>query len=173
MSSNTHNTPTASSKSPTPPSPGSPGSGTIEHQRAALLLDINLSLLQEVSALQAAGKGGATSPQQAAQLIAQGQPGDLAAPEYIDVLRRVQANIAYLAPRASGDTSKMVKGPAHMTPPAHMPQLQAKYDRLRELFPGWVGYDLRQQLQAQQQGAQLGAPPRPNGVSAPGAPAQA
>ncbi|KXL49273.1 hypothetical protein M433DRAFT_141629 [Acidomyces richmondensis BFW] len=163
------NPPTASSKPPTPPYPSNPDGGSIEQQRAALLLDINISLLQEVNALQAAGKGGATSPQQAAQLIAQGQSGDLAAPEYVDVLRRVQANIAYLAPRASGDVSKMVKGPAHMTPPAHMPQLQPKYDRLRELFPGWLGYDLRQQQQLQQQGSQSGASPRPNGMNAPGA----
>ncbi|KAK3069319.1 hypothetical protein LTR53_012422 [Teratosphaeriaceae sp. CCFEE 6253] len=142
--------------SPSPRTPLSPGSQSREQQRVALLLDINLEMLQEVNRLQLQGKGGATSPQIQAQLKAAGQPADLASEEYIQVLRRVQANLAYLMPVASHDSQKTPPGPAYMSPPPHMPQLQGKFDQLRELFPAWQGHE--------QRGAQASMSPRPGSV---------
>lgn len=134
-----------------PSAPQSPGTQAREQKRVEMLLDINSELLQEINNLQAQGRGGAMNPQHQLQLRALNMDESMAAEEYIQCLRRVQANLAYLAPRA--DTQQAAKappGPAHMSPPAHMPQLQAKYEQLRELFPGWNGYDNRM---AQQQAA--------------------
>ena len=84
------------------------------------------------------------NPQHQLQLRQLNMDDSMAAEEYIQCLRRVQANLAYLAPRADAQqTMKAPPGPAHMTPPAHMPQLLAKYEALRELFPGWPGNDAR------------------------------
>ena len=83
---------------------------------------------------------------------------ELAAEEYTQVLRRVQANLAYLMPRAQNDQQKAPKGPAHMTPPPHMPQLQPKYYQLQEVFPDWEGYDRRTSASS--------ASPQANGLSA-------
>lgn len=47
-----------------PQAPPSPGAQAREQQRITLLLEINMQLLQEISNLQASGKGGATNPQQ-------------------------------------------------------------------------------------------------------------
>ncbi|KAF2772669.1 hypothetical protein EJ03DRAFT_324659 [Teratosphaeria nubilosa] len=141
----------------TPSTPRSPGTRQREQQRMDLLMEINVELLQEVSKLQAEGKGGATTPQHAAQLKQQGQPSDLASQEYIDALRHVQANFTYLMPAAQGDASKTPQGPALLGPPAHMPQLQPKYDKLKELFPGWPGLD--------QRGGHSSASPQPNGTA--------
>lgn len=127
-----------------PQTPQSPGSQSREQRRVQLLLDINLEMLTEVSRLQAEGKGGAITTAQQAQLKAQGQPSDLASDEFIQVMRRLQTNLAYLMPVAQNDASKQQKGPPYMTPPPHMPQLQPKYDQLRELFPDWSGLDQRQ-----------------------------
>ncbi|EME81111.1 uncharacterized protein MYCFIDRAFT_215845 [Pseudocercospora fijiensis CIRAD86] len=129
-----------------PKGPQSPASQSREEQRINLLFEINVELLQEVNRLQAEGKGGAISPQQVAQLKAQGQPAVQASEEYIQCLRRVQANLAYLMPKAQpeqANPAKASQGPAHMTPPPHMPQLQEKYDRLKVLFDGWPGLDAR------------------------------
>ncbi|KAK1066995.1 hypothetical protein LTR12_014042 [Friedmanniomyces endolithicus] len=125
------------------PTPQSPGSHSREQQRVALLLDINTDMLHEVNRLQAEGKGGATTPQIQAQMKAAGQPADLASEEYTQVLRRVQANLGYLMPVAQNDAQKTPRGPAYMSPPAHMPQLQPKFDQLRELFPDWQGFEPR------------------------------
>ncbi|KAK0807039.1 hypothetical protein LTR91_010022 [Friedmanniomyces endolithicus] len=125
------------------PTPQSPGSHSREQQRVALLLDINTVMLHEVNRLQAEGKGGATTPQIQAQMKAAGQPADLASEEYTQVLRRVQANLGYLMPVAQNDAQKTPRGPAYMSPPAHMPQLQPKFDQLRELFPDWQGFEPR------------------------------
>lgn len=125
-------------------SPQSPGSQSRENQRLELLFDINVDLLQEVNSLQVQGKGGATSPQQQMQLKAQGMDDKLASDEFIQCMRRLQANLAYLAPRSdAAQMSKAPPGPAHMSAPPHMPQLQQKYEQLRELFPGWGGIEAR------------------------------
>ncbi|KAF2173891.1 hypothetical protein M409DRAFT_62120 [Zasmidium cellare ATCC 36951] len=153
----------ASNAAPSPMSPQSPGSQNREQQRIGLLFDINVELLQEVRRLQAEGHGGAISPQQLMQLRNEGKPDKMASDEYIQCLRRVQANLAYLMPKASSDPSgqaqaKAPPGPAHMTPPPHMAQLQPKYEQLRELFPGWPGMDQRP--------SQSSSSPKPNGPNA-------
>lgn len=122
----------------------SPGTLAREQKRTELLLDINGELLQEINNLQAQGRGGAVNPQHQQQLRALNMSESMASEEYIQCLRRVQANLAYLMPRAdAGQASKAPPGPAHMTAPAHMPQLQAKYEQLKELFPGWPGLENR------------------------------
>lgn len=83
------------------------------------------------------------NPQQLAQMKSEGKHAELASDEYVQVLRRVQANLAYLMPKAQNEQQKTPQGPAHMTPPQHMPQLQSKYDQLSELLAGWQGYDRR------------------------------
>lgn len=140
---NQHQAAGSTASAPSPGTPLSPGSQNREQQRVALLLDINVELLQEVSRLQAEGQGGAVNPQQQAQLKSQGQSMEMAGDDFVQVLRRVQANLGYLMPRAQNDQQKAPKGPAHMTPPPHMPQLQLRYDQLQELFPDWQGYDRR------------------------------
>lgn len=129
----------------TPSTPLSPNSQNTEQSRIKLILEINADLLEEISNLQAQGKGGITSAQKAVN-----RDDKVATDEYISTLRRVQANLAWLAPRGnvSGSAQKQVPGPAHMTPPPQMPQLQAKYDRLKELFPGWHGLEQLQQSAA-------------------------
>ncbi|TKA67916.1 hypothetical protein B0A55_09719 [Friedmanniomyces simplex] len=134
----------AQSASPSSPqTPQSPGSQSREQQRVALVLEINTDMLQEVNRLQTEGKGGATTPQIQAQMKAAGQPAELASEEYIQVLRRVQANLGYLMPVAQNDAQKTPRGPAYMSPPPHMPQLRPKFDQLRELFPDWQGLEPR------------------------------
>ncbi|KAF2724053.1 hypothetical protein K431DRAFT_218686 [Polychaeton citri CBS 116435] len=136
--------------SPTVGTPQSPAAGgnitssSLEQRRVALLLDINLDLLQEINRLQAQGKGGATSPQHLQQLKSTGQPVAMASEEYIQCMRRVQANMSYLVPLHSGTPAKKPPGPVHMTPPPHLAaQLAVKYEQLKEAFPGWPGYDHR------------------------------
>ncbi|KAK1063750.1 hypothetical protein LTR74_009225 [Friedmanniomyces endolithicus] len=138
------------------PTPQSPGSHSRKQQRVALLLDINTDMLHEVNRLQAEGKGGATTPQIQAQMKAAGQPADLASEEYTQVLRRVQANLGYLMPVAQNDAQKTPRGPAYMSPPAHMPQLQPKFDQLRELFPDWQGFEPRASQSSMSPGAPHG-----------------
>lgn len=153
-----------------PRSPQSPGSRSREQQRINLLFEINVELLQEVNRLQGEGLGGAISPQQFELLRKQGKGDKMASEEYIQCLRRVQANLAYLMPMAQGgdannNQSKIPPGPAHMTPPPHLESMQAKYEQLRELFPGWSGMDHRP--------SQSSASPRPNGMVGAGSPANA
>lgn len=128
-----------------PKSPQSPGTQTREQQRISLLLSINVELLEGVNRLQQNGSGGAISLQQQMQLQQAGKDGKMASDEYIQCLRRVQANLAYMMPKAQKgqDESKIQPGPAHMTPPRHMPQLKERYEQLKELFPGWQGLESR------------------------------
>ena len=131
-------------KSPNHESSSTPQLTNREQKRIALLLSINTDLLTEVQRLQAAGQGGAMNPQQADALRKTDQPVKMASEEYIQCLRRVQANLAYLMPRAQPAEGKAPPpGPAHMTPPPHVPGLVEKYADLRELFPGWQGLDHR------------------------------
>lgn len=141
-----HQQPSNSDAVPSPGTPLSPGAQSKDQQRIDLLFEINVELLQEVNRLQNEGEGGAISAQQVEQLNRQGKPATMASDKYIHCLRRVQANLAYLMPKAQPDPATQQKappGPAHMTPPPHMSQLQEKYERLRELFPDWHGLDHR------------------------------
>ena len=63
----------------------------------------------------------------------------MASEEYLEVFKRAHANLNYLMPLAQSGGSRVAKGPAWMSAPPHMPQLQSKYDQLKELFPGWEG----------------------------------
>lgn len=130
-----------------PPTPQSPASSTLEQSRIAALFEINLELFQEMNRLQVDGKGGALNPQYQAQMRQHNLDDKMATDEYIQTMRRLQANLSYLGPRGNpnGGPKQMPPGPAHMTPPPHMPQLQAKYDKLKELFPGYTGLDQRRQ----------------------------
>ena len=155
----------------TPKSPQSPGGQTREAARVALLLSINRELLEEVQRLQDAGKGGAISQQQVQVFRSEGKPDKMASDEYIQCLRRVQANFTYLMPKAqkesgqsTGNEAKQLPGPAHMTPPPHMPEdMKQKYEQLKDLFPDWQGLDRRMALQQQQQQQQQqqNSSPRP------------
>ena len=117
-----------------------------ERARVAVLLDINSMLLQEVVNLQAAGKAGAAPQQQGSQesnsSLGSDQeskaPAQKPSPEYIECMRRLQANLAYLATIA--DRAKKSGGvpppaPAIMTPPPNMPSMGEVYNKLKELFP--------------------------------------
>ncbi|KMU90105.1 hypothetical protein CIHG_07915 [Coccidioides immitis H538.4] len=130
-----------------------------EKARVTTLLDINSALLQEVVNLQSAGKtGGSNQPANpstqeqsgahspADPAVAQSQnsgpqaakPGGKSTQEYVDCMRRLQANLAYLATiadRAKKSGVAAPLAPAIMTPPPSMPGLNAIYAQLNELFP--------------------------------------
>ncbi|RJE26960.1 hypothetical protein PHISCL_00661 [Aspergillus sclerotialis] len=118
-----------------------------EKARVSILLDINSMLLQEVVNLQAAGKSGGPPPQQGSQdgnsstdpsSEAPKSPAQKPSPEYIECMRRLQANLAYLAAiadRAKKSGSVPPAAPAIMTPPPNMPSMNEIYSKLNDLFP--------------------------------------
>ncbi|KKY29185.1 putative glutamine repeat protein-1 [Phaeomoniella chlamydospora] len=141
--------------------PLSPKSATREKLRVTILLDINSSLLQEIISLQAQGKAGlpgqpsptnegspnpATDPQSSVS----GSPIDPSKPgstgvkqqpsqECADCMRRLQANLSYLA--AVADRHKRAAAtfpasPAIMTPPPHLQSVRELYKKLNAVFPG-------------------------------------
>ncbi|THY31808.1 hypothetical protein D6D01_02788 [Aureobasidium pullulans] len=126
-----------------PSAAASPANLSQEKERIALLLDINVELLQEMHRLQAQGKGGATSQSAAAHLKSQGLPDALASDEYTQVYLRLHANLGYVC----GQTDNQSKPgssphpPSYVTAPPNMPQIESKYAKLRALFPGWTGKD--------------------------------
>lgn len=77
---------------------------TKEENRVTLLMSINEEILSEISRLQSLGQGGAVNPQQALQLRNAGQSDKLASEDYVQLLRRVQGNLAYLMPRAGNQS---------------------------------------------------------------------
>ncbi|THC89437.1 hypothetical protein EYZ11_011110 [Aspergillus tanneri] len=127
--------------------PPSPAASARERARVSILLDINSMLLQEVVNLQSAGKAGGPPAQQGSQdnhhasdQIADATKGPVQKPssEYFECMRRLQANLAYLATVA--DRAKKSGGvpppnPGIMTPPPHMPAMNEIYNKLSELFP--------------------------------------
>jgi len=136
---------TSTNSSSQPQSPLTPTANPREKERISLLLDINVELLQEISTLQAQGKGGAQTPQQAEMFRKQGLPDKMASEEYIQTLYRLHANLGYLCGLSDLAQLKPDQKPPHppnfMKPPPNMPGLEAKYSTLRELFPGWIGRD--------------------------------
>ncbi|KAK2749402.1 hypothetical protein FQN57_006334 [Myotisia sp. PD_48] len=135
-----------------------------ERARVTILLEINSGLLQELVNLQANNsKPGSplsqpnpqqststespTTPQDAADQRNQSNGTDASkgavpsparlSTEYSECLRRLQANLAYLANVA--DRKKAGGGlppvPVFMTPPPHLPSLNRLYTSLNELFP--------------------------------------
>lgn len=116
-----------------------------EKARVTTLLDINSTLLREVVNLQALGKAGPASPGDAnasptnPNAEAVKQQGSKPSPEYIECMRRLQANLAYLATiadRAKKSGGVAPQAPAIMTPPPNLPAVHELYARLNELFPG-------------------------------------
>lgn len=145
--------------------PQSPQSVTRERARVSVLLEINSYLLQEVVSLQAQGKAGGpplTLPQQSPTHEAgAGSPSSATDPsnplnnspvdpskptgakqpsqEYIECMRRLQANLAYLA--AIADAKKKAAGsipvaPAIMAPPQHLSEVRDLYKKLNAMFSG-------------------------------------
>ncbi|KAE8393554.1 hypothetical protein ETB97_004455 [Aspergillus alliaceus] len=131
---------------PTPTAPATPSPATArEKARVTVLLDINSMLLQEVVNLQAAGKAGGPPPQPQDSNPSSDQapepakgPTQKPSQEYIDCMRRLQANLAYLATiadRAKKSGGVPPSAPGIMTPPPHMPSMNEMYKKLAELFP--------------------------------------
>lgn len=136
----------ATSQSPTP------AASAREKARVAALLDINSMLLQEVVNLQAAGKAGGPpasqpgagdsnsnnpSPTSEQATDAAKGPAQKPSPEYLECMRRLQANLAYLATvadRAKKSGGVAPPNPGIMTPPPHMPAMNEIYTKLSELF---------------------------------------
>lgn len=143
--------------------PQSPQSVAREKGRISVLLEINSYLLQEVVSLQAQGKAGSpptSLPQQSpTQEIGAGSPASATdpsnplnnspidplkpvgakqpSPEYIECMRRLQANLAYLA--AIAHAKKRAAGsvpiaPAIMIPPPHLADVKDLYMKLNSLF---------------------------------------
>lgn len=143
--------------------PMSPQSAARERARVSVLLEINTLLLQEVVSLQAQGKAGATanqgqqsptSPTSATDPTnvlsnspgeppkSAGGPGSTtskpASQEFVDCMKRLQANLSYLA--AIADAKKKVNGaippgPAILAPPTHLTPVHDLYRKLNALFP--------------------------------------
>ncbi|KAI4744505.1 hypothetical protein E4T50_05113 [Aureobasidium sp. EXF-12298] len=122
-----------------PSAGGSPVNISQEKERISLLLEINLELLQEMHRLQAQGKGGATSAQAAAHLKKEGLSDALASEEY----SQLHANLGYVCSQTDNQSKSGAAPhpPSYVTAPPNMPQLEAKYSRLRTLFAGWTGKD--------------------------------
>lgn len=112
-----------------------------EKARVTILLDINSALLHEVVNLQAAGKAG--SAPNADSNADQGSDTPKPAPqkpspEYIECMRRLQANLSYLATiaeRAKKPGGAAPQAPAILTPPSNVPAVNHLYNKLNELFP--------------------------------------
>lgn len=132
----------------------------MEKARVAILLDINSMLLRSVVNLQNAGKAGFPIQNGNNNLVAAAGEKDPYASspmekpkpsvEYIECMRRLQANLAYLATVA--DRAK--KAGSTPTPPIMMPppnpdseDLTSAYQRLNELFPGMAALQAQQQAQ--------------------------
>ncbi|PYI11697.1 hypothetical protein BO78DRAFT_99173 [Aspergillus sclerotiicarbonarius CBS 121057] len=126
------------------PAAQSPATAAREKARVSTLLDINSMLLQEVMNLQAAGKAGGPSQGSQESNPSPGsdqnpdKPTQRPSPEYVECMRRLQANLGYLATIA--DRAKKSGGvpptaPAIMSPPPNMPSMNEIYNKLNELFP--------------------------------------
>jgi hypothetical protein len=133
-----------------------PSQSDIDKQRVALLLEINSHLLELIQTLQSAGKGG--------DVQSPAQPNDANPPEqkkpsreYVEPLRRMQANLAYLASLAERHqkpgqaAGQPPPWPQVMTAPPGDEKLGQMYARLQALFPAWR---VQQQRLAAAQAAQ-------------------
>lgn len=112
-----------------------------EKARVTILLEINSTLLQEVVNLQAAGKAGTapnTDSNAESASDAPKPPPQKPSPEYIECMRRLQANLSWLAAiaeRAKKPGSPAPQAPAILTPPSSLPAVNDLYSKLNELFP--------------------------------------
>ncbi|KAH0536158.1 hypothetical protein FGG08_006945 [Glutinoglossum americanum] len=149
--------------------PLSPSQLQREKERVTLLLEINRELLQEVVNLQASGKAGmpgqppgqTTSQEKETKDEKDGTDGQQTKPvpdkAYLECMRRLQANLAYLAAMAdrSHKPGPIPTFPAIMIAPTEMPSLSEPYRKLLALFPGAKPMNMPQQ----QQGQRLAMPP--------------
>ncbi|BCS24339.1 uncharacterized protein APUU_40783A [Aspergillus puulaauensis] len=129
----------------TAPAVQSPAAVARDKERVSVLLEINSMLLQEAINLQTSGKAGGPPAQQASQdsnpsPTSESTPDKNVqrSPEYVNCMRRLQVNLAYLATVA--DKGKKSGGvvpptPAIMTPPPNLPAINDLYTKLNELFP--------------------------------------
>jgi hypothetical protein len=133
----------------------SPQSQARERARVTVLLEINTVLLQEVVALQAKGMAGAApaQSQQSPNSPTSNDPNAMsnspvdaakatgskpASQEYADCMRRLQANLSYLANIADAKKKpqgQIPVGPAIMNPPPHLQEAHELYKKLNQLFP--------------------------------------
>jgi hypothetical protein len=146
--------------------PGNPNSPpdalSIDKQRVSLILEINSYLLEQIQALQAEGKGGDVQSPQAANSSADGSTEQQKKPsrEYVEPLRRMQANLAYLASLAERHQKPNANHPPWpqvMTAPPGDEKLAGMYARLQGLFPMWKAHQQRMAAAAQAQQANMGA----------------
>lgn len=130
-----------------------PQSQQREKARVSVLLEINTALLQEVVSLQGKGLAGSqssapqqspNSPTSATDPALNNSPtvdpskGKPPSQEYQDCMRRLQANLAYLASMADAKkktAGSLPAGPAIMIPPTHLTGVHDLYKRLNQLFP--------------------------------------
>ncbi|KAF2688055.1 hypothetical protein K458DRAFT_415126 [Lentithecium fluviatile CBS 122367] len=122
-----------------PRSPVSPVAQAREKQRIDTLLEINQALIQEVMELHTQGKAGHIGP---APDKPEGEKQQQPSMEYRDCMRRLQANLAFLAQNAEKHTKPnqaILPGPAIMNPPSSPEKLVTLYKQLSTLFPGWTG----------------------------------
>ncbi|KAF2102075.1 hypothetical protein NA57DRAFT_54009 [Rhizodiscina lignyota] len=136
-------TPQSASKQ-SPSTPLSPSLIARERQRVSLLLTINSELLQEIITLQMQGKGGVIGQQVPSKEEDVKGPNAMNKPpsrEYIDCMRCLQANLAYLAQLSPNKpvTQLPARGPAIMDAPSSSAGLEEQYTKLKGLFPGWNG----------------------------------
>ncbi|EOA84931.1 uncharacterized protein SETTUDRAFT_117339 [Exserohilum turcica Et28A] len=148
---------------PVPPSPMSPVTPARTQDRVATLLEINSILIKDVCDLQAQGKSGhvGATPDRKPE-------GEKAQPSK-DYMRRLQANLAYLAQNAEKvpkPGQQMQPGPAIMSVPASHPELAKLYTKLQELFPGWKGQtgQMKQSPGPQRVGSNTVQPPNSAGL---------
>lgn len=129
-------------------SPVNPQAAAREAERVTTLLEINSHLIEEVMNLQNQGKAGTTGQQTPTSPT----PGDgnvpnspvdasqkqQASQEYTDCMRRLQANLGYLAQVADANKKGNARppvGPAIMVPPPHLNSVHPLYQKLKILFP--------------------------------------
>ncbi|KAI9710882.1 MAG: hypothetical protein M1812_007334 [Candelaria pacifica] len=124
--------------------PLSPSSAKREKERVALLLEINRELLQEVVNLQAQGRAGipGVGPSQSAQQTKEDEKDNdqkqSTSKEFIECMRRLQSNLAYLAAvadRVYKPAKDVPTSPALMEAPPNSPALEVLYLKLRDMFP--------------------------------------
>ncbi|KAH9861775.1 hypothetical protein J1614_011528 [Plenodomus biglobosus] len=143
------------------PSPVSPVAQARAQDRMATLLEINSILIKEVCDLQVQGKAGQVGP------TPDGKPdGDKPQPskEYVEYMRRLQANLAYLAQSAEKTHKpgqQLQPGPAIMVAPSSPIELVNLYVKLQDLFPGWKGGTPAQMKQSPGPQQRINSTPQP------------
>jgi hypothetical protein len=139
---------------PTVPQPQLPS--PFEAQRVSALLDINRFLLLELNFLQTKPPSPAEPPKSDLTKPPPSSPNPPSSPHYVDYMRRLQSNLAYLASVADRPHKPLNPIPAWpmiMNPPARKDaeeqncgeeseaetEVRERYEGLKELWPEWKG----------------------------------